>query len=99
VPDSSDLYLHPDVSSPLARVRAIHAYAKRVFDDESRAATWMSRAHESIANGLCAVGAACQEAEGYRQAIAELGRLERLELQRQAHLTAAATPARPHYRA
>jgi hypothetical protein len=63
---------------PLARLRAIRAYADQVFGNEAHAATWLGRAHRSIAGGLCAVGAACQEAQGFREAIAELARLERL---------------------
>jgi hypothetical protein len=63
---------------PLARLRAVRDYADQVFGNEAHAATWLGRAHRSIAGGLCAVGAACQEPEGFREAIAELARLERL---------------------
>ena len=63
---------------PLPRLRAIREYANRVFDSETRAATWLGRANKSVGGGLCAVGAACQDAQGFREAIAELARLERL---------------------
>ena len=72
-----DTNLETSTASPLARLRAVHQYAVRVFEDESVAATWLSRAHVAINRGLCAVGAACQDVEGYREAIAELGRIER----------------------
>jgi hypothetical protein len=42
------------------------------------AATWLSRAHRAVRGGLCAVGAACQTMEGFREAMAELSRIERL---------------------
>lgn len=64
--------------TPLARLRAIRDYANRVFDDEAHAATWLGRANRAVAQGLCAVGAACQDAEGFREAIGELARLERI---------------------
>lgn len=68
-------------ATPLARLRAVREYANRVFDDETRAATWLSRAQPSIGRGLAAVGAVCQEPEGFREALAELARIERRILQ------------------
>jgi hypothetical protein len=67
------------VETPLARLRAVAEYARRVFEDESLAATWLSRAHRAVRGGLCAVGAACQTVEGFREAMAELSRIERLD--------------------
>lgn len=68
-------------ATPLARIRAVREYANRVFDCETRAATWLSRSHRSIGRGLCAVGAACQEPDGFREAMVELARLERVALE------------------
>lgn len=65
-------------TTPLARLQAIRDYANVVFDDETMAATWLSRAHRAIRNGLSSAGAACQGEEGFREAVAELSRLERL---------------------
>ncbi|HUR41086.1 MAG TPA: hypothetical protein VM240_07940 [Verrucomicrobiae bacterium] len=67
--------------TPLARLRAVREYANRVFDDETRAATWLGLANREVGRGLCAVGAACQEADGFREAIAELARLERIAVE------------------
>lgn len=64
-------------ATPLARIRAVRDYAHRVFDDETRAATWLGRANPRVGGGLCAVGAACQEGDGFREAMAELARIER----------------------
>ena len=66
------------VDTPLSRLRAVADYAKLVFGDETLAATWLSRAHREVRGGLCAVGAACQSAEGFRESVSELARLERL---------------------
>lgn len=68
-------------TTPLARIRAVREYANRVFDCETRAATWLSRAQRSVGGGLCAVGAACQDADGFREAMIELARLERVALE------------------
>lgn len=65
-------------ATPLERIRAVRDYAHRVFDDETHTATWMGRANQRVGGGLCAVGAACQEAQGFRDAMAELARLERI---------------------
>jgi hypothetical protein len=70
-------------TTPLARIRAVRDYANRVFDNEAHAATWLSRANRQVGGGLCAVGAACQDPEGFRDALLELGRLERIVLERQ----------------
>ena len=69
-------------ATPLERIRAVRDYAHRVFDDETHTATWLSRANRAVGGGLCAVGAACQEAAGFRDAMAELARLERIILDR-----------------
>jgi hypothetical protein len=81
-------------ASPLGRLRAIRDYANGIFGDESIAATWLSRAHQRVRNGLCAVGAACQTSEGFREAMAELSRIERLE-RREINACAHSRPANP----
>ena len=64
-------------TTPLQRIRAVREYANRVFDSEARTATWLSRANRAIGRGLCAAGAACQDEQGFGDAMAELARLER----------------------
>jgi hypothetical protein len=66
-------------SDPMLRLRAVREYAQCVFGDETLAATWLSRAHRPICGGLIAVGAACQTAQGFFEAMAELARVEQFE--------------------
>src|SRR5687767_14674618 len=65
-------------ANPLERLRAVRDYANQVFGDESIAATWLGRAHRGVRSGLCAVGAACQTPEGFRETLDELSRIQRL---------------------
>jgi hypothetical protein len=69
-------------ATPLERIRAVRDYAHQVFDDETHAATWLGRANRWVGGGLCAVGAACQDPSGFREAMAELRRIERLAFDR-----------------
>ena len=69
---------NPNASTPIERLRAVRDYANTVFDDENLAATWLSRAHRAVRGGLSAAGAACQEPEGFSEALAELARMEQL---------------------
>jgi hypothetical protein len=75
-------------TDPMLRLRAVREYADSVFGDETIAATWLSRAHRPICSGLIAVGAACQTAQGFFEAMAELARIdqfERREARKRAH--------------
>lgn len=62
-------------STVAGRLSIVQDHAERVFGRPDEVAAWMSCYHPSILNGLCPVSLACQNPEGFLQAMAELGRI------------------------
>lgn len=57
------------------RLALVQEHALRVFGRADEVDAWMSQYHPAILNGLCPISLACQNPEGFRQTLAELGRI------------------------
>lgn len=65
-------------SSPALRLQIVRDYATRVYGKELTAAAWLGQPHPSVLDGECIVATACQTADGYRQTMKELSRIDKL---------------------
>ena len=65
-------------STPDLRLRIVRDYATQVYGKELAAAAWLGQPNEAVLGGVCIVSSACQTEEGFRQAMDELKRIERL---------------------
>lgn len=65
-------------STPAARLHLVRDFAVQVFGKELTAAAWLGQLCPAVLDGACIVATACQTATGFREAMQELARLQRL---------------------
>lgn len=66
-------------SNPALRRRAIREYAGIVLGDDYTASRWLGRSHVAVRRGTCSIAAACETADGFFEAMAELARINDFE--------------------
>lgn len=66
-------------TDPSLRRRAIREYAGHVLGDDYTASRWLGRNHLSVRRGACTIASACETAEGFFEAMAELARISDFE--------------------
>ncbi|HUR39592.1 MAG TPA: hypothetical protein VM240_00320, partial [Verrucomicrobiae bacterium] len=58
--------------NPQMRQQAVRDFAVEVMGDEAEATRWLGKVCYRIRGGRCSVAAACESAEGFFEAMAEL---------------------------
>lgn len=64
-------------SDPMLRRRAIREYSEYVLGDH--ASRWLGRSSFAVRRGTCSIASACESADGFFEAMAELARISEFE--------------------